>query len=380
MQKKQEKDMSLVDTMFGCDETPVWFPAVMDINEIPQCSSCVLRLTAPIPGPGTITAPNSINENPLTTLSVNGIQHNLIDTVLYFPGVHRFPNSASVHDGEILFYFHNVNKPSVRIVLCIPIVVGTGASNAYFSTLSHTVTAKRPAMTTLLDANATFISYKGADVRGRSADDSRPRKLCQPVAYPITYYVSMRPTHILAADKTRLEGLLRASGAPKPMTEVARARMLQLATQIKGIKLEDDTRRIRGGRGGAPSTAAMKCYRLDTTKDIVGNKVYIGGKKPTTTLEEELAATKSAVDKPIDYSVDASVSASVQPGDIERVLGIVIGVVLGVIVCATVAYYVWKNTFRNYLNVQKLYDSPISASKLSAKFPELPSLCPQPSS
>ena len=115
----------------------------------------------------------------------------------------------------------------------------------------------------------------------------------------------------------------------------------------------------------------MKCYRLDQQKDIIGDKVYVGDQKRPDTLANEISKTNTEID-----SLDGISDASIRPGDIEKWLGITLGVILGVIICATVAYYVWKYTFKNYLHAQKLYNNPISAASLSVKLPSVPTICP----
>ena len=80
---------TIVDTVFGCRETPVWIPSTFDISTIPNCKSCILRLTSDIAGVGHLGARGNglnIEENPVNTLSVNGIQHNTVvsnDTIGY---------------------------------------------------------------------------------------------------------------------------------------------------------------------------------------------------------------------------------------------------------------------------------------------------------
>ena len=85
--------MSLADNFFGCAETPLWTPNMFDMSSIPKCTSCILRLTANSPGVGRLSATSStlltFEESPLTTLSVNGIQHNVVSSQLSFPGLHK---------------------------------------------------------------------------------------------------------------------------------------------------------------------------------------------------------------------------------------------------------------------------------------------------
>ena len=353
--------MSLVDDMLGCAETPVWFPFAFDMSQLQACLSCTLRLTAKIAGPGDVSPRVEgllLNENPMTTLAVNGIQHSLIETVLMFPGAHRFPNMQNPYPAEMALYFRNTIDVSKRICLAIPLQVGVGPANAYFATLDKGIYAGRPTATSLLSPTTEFIVYRGADLRGRSADDSRPRAWCEPVNTVLSYYVSVAPAHITAPDLARLMARAGAGrkGPAKPLTEIVKTRIVNIGMRVEGIKL-DGPGVGNTGSSGAVTTKQMKCHRLDEDLDIEGDKVYIGGKRPGTTLADELL-------RPSDDGDAAVPDSAVQPGDIEKILAIVIGVTIGVLLCGALAYFLWNKTFTNYLPANKIYDIPLPAPKL----------------
>ena len=92
-----------------------------------------------------------------------------------------------------------------------------------------------------------------------------------------------------------------------------------------------------------------------------------------TEAAESLGVTRAAFSRVINGKAAISPEMAIR---IEKWLGITLGVILGVIICATVAYYVWKYTFKNYLHAQKLYNNPISAASLSVKLPSVPTICP----
>jgi len=178
--------------------------------------------------------------------------------------------------------------------------------------------------------------------------------------------VMLTPSNISNKNFTRLRALCDSGmlkGPPRPLSDITASRAARLLTHIQSITLDGG----RAGDDGGLNTKALKCYRLDPKKDIQGDKVYIGGAPNENTLEEELR-------KAADLSGEPPDDGSVKPGDIEQIVGIILGVTIGVIVCATVAYYLWKGTFTKYLTVQKLYNNPIGASKLSIKVPKLPTL------
>jgi carbonic anhydrase len=334
-----------------------------------------LRLNAQVAGPGNVTRHDSgliLNENPQTTLSVNGIQHNLLESFIHMPGAHRLQGQQETHEMEVALYFRDETGQKT-VCLCIPVKVG--AANPYFAALNQ-VRRNRPTVGSLVSPTSSIISYRGADMRGRSGRDSRPRTQCDPVARIVTYYVVMTPADIAAADYQRLTSIAKdVAGPPKPITEIIESRY-KLLTRIDGIKVVNSTQVATTSDGGV-STKAMKCYRLDTDKDIVNDKVYIGGARPGSTLDDELSG-KLATDADAEDTADTSV----QPGDIEKWIGIIIGSVIAIVIVAFIIYVVWSGSFRDYVKVQRMYDTPISKTIGEVKWWQgwkVPSfMCPTP--
>ena len=375
--------MSLIDDVMGCRETPLWLPTPFAYTDIPACPSCVVRLTAKLGGPGHVTARIEglqVEENTLVTLSINGIQHSLLESVLSFPGGHRLLDRQSPCDAELFLFFRSTRNISNIACLAIPIDIGADTkSNPYFSTLESAVTAARPSVAALIPTGASLISYKGADVRGRHGGDPYPRTFCDPIKQELTYYVCNKATRMAVGDYNRLMKLSGAQrkGPPKPMTAADPARVRQLASYIADFRVEGAAiGGLKDNRGAAPvTTKSLKCYRLNPDEDVQPDgTVYVGGKPGGgDTLESELKAPSED-----ELAALEAEKASVKPGDIAQWLGIVIGIIVGLVICATIAFYALKGVFSNYLNVQKLYNIPVSASSLSMKMPELPKLCPTP--
>lgn len=320
----------------------------MDTTKIYPCVSCSIRLNAQVAGPGNVTKHANgllLNENPQTTLTINGIQYNLLESYIYVPGAHRLPGQQEPHPMEVALYFRS-DDGQKHVALCIPVQVG--AANPYFAAINETV-RNRPTVGSLVYPTGSIISYRGADMRGRTGRDSRPRSQCDPVARIVTYYVAMTPTTIAAADYQRLKTIAKdAAGPPVAITEIIESRY-KLLSRIDGIKVIDKTSPSSKDKG--VSTNAMKCYRLDKDKDIVNDKVYIGG--PGSTLDKELANGDATQADGRD-----SQDTSIQPGDIEKWIGIIIGVTIAILIVAFIIYLVWSGTFRNYVKVQRMYDTP----------------------
>jgi hypothetical protein len=158
-------------------------------DRLAKCLSCTVRLTSKIAGPGNVTTRADgllLNENPTTSISVNGIMHNLVETILTFPGAHRLQNNQSPPVAELFLYFQNNRDFSQHLCLALPLDVGKGDANFYFASLDTGVRNDRPTVGSILPPGAKYIMYKGADLRGRTNSDPRPKGLCTPVKRIIT--------------------------------------------------------------------------------------------------------------------------------------------------------------------------------------------------
>jgi len=313
--------------------------------------------------------PNSLvfTESPLTTLAVNGVQHNLINSYMVFPGAHRLPGRNEVCVAEVFFCFQNTKVAGKVICLAVPLDIGKGSSNSYFSTLTTEVRGDRPPVSTLLTKKTTFLSFEAITYQPRNSTDSRPKNVCDPPLAVLTYYVSLQPAKILDGDLGRLKSFYGAKpGPPKPTGPAMAPRLLKLCTLIRGITLDT----IQSGSAGSSkygvNTNAMKCYRLDKEHDIIDDKVYIDGKnKPGTILSDELQNAALGVD--ITDGTDTT-DSPIQPGDVESILAIVIGGILALVVCASVAVFLYRTVFRSYMQNQTLYPT----------VPSIPSMAIQP--
>jgi hypothetical protein len=298
-----------------------------------------------------------VDENPITTLSVNGIMHNLVESVLMIGGAHLLPGRTEPCKAELACYFQSTKDFSVHVCLSLPIDIGTGTAGTYFKTLG-TLQAGRPTLSSIVPKDAKYLLYRGADLRGRSAGNNYPASFCDPVKRVTAYYVCLTPIFMANVDYTRL--VARASavsgglkGPAKPMTPVVASRLISLTTLVKGISI---TAPGPIGAGNTPSgpgypTKAMKCYRLNPGQDIVKDKVFVGGKKPTT-LAKELET------EPED--------GGIMPGDIQRWLSITIAIVLALVFFAFLFVWIFSSVFTNYKEAQHLYNNPLSASALSS--------------
>lgn len=333
---------------FGCGETPLKMPN--DITTIPECKTCKLRITSLVPGPGNVR-PHAlgliVDENPMTTFSIDGVQHNLVETYLTIPGAHTLPGQSTPADAEVLAIFRNSRVVGTFVCVCVPVVTRMSNVTNYFSTLRAEIVKGRPRFLTLFSPDSAFMSFRGADLRGRSATATAPAALCLPVASVITYYVAMTPTSINSADLTRLTTLAGSTraGPPIPSVPVTNDRYRTLCTRITGIVLDDGSSpKPKPGGPGIP-VSSLKCYRLDADRDIVGDKVYIGGKDAPApnSLPSEICPSGDGPRGPSE--------SGIKPSGVQKILGYTFGVLLGLIVCGVLFWIVWSTFFKNYQTV-----------------------------
>jgi hypothetical protein len=357
---------TVANSFFGCAESPVWIPNDFDITRIPDCKSCNLRLTSPVPGSGTLNVRVDgllVDENPLTTLSINGIMHNLAETVLMIGGAHRLPGRSEPCVAELALYFKSTRDFSQVACLTLPIDVGSGGANKYFETLG-TLKTGRPVVSSIVPAGASYLLYRGADLRGRSARSKVPSAFCDPVKSVVTFYVCLKPIFMTNADYQRLvarAGKDRA-GPPSPLTPVVNSRLIELTTLVKGIQI-GLPKPVGSGSGatalGGPGypVKSMKCFRIDPNRDIVKDKVYVGGQGKPTSLKKEL---------------EPEAEEGMLPGDIQSFLSKLLGISIAIIIGAFAFVFIFNNVFTNYKDAQHLYDpNPVSAHTLTNKiFPE----------
>jgi len=302
-----------------------------------------------------------VDENPLCTLSVNGIQHNLVETILMIAGAHLLPGQAEPCKAELACYFKSTRDFSKIVCLTFPIEIGEGAATQYFKTLG-TLTAGRPVLTKIVPTDASFLLYRGADLRGRSGKNKVPSAFCDPVKSIVTYYVCLKPIYMANADYQRF--VVRAGaglqGPPAPITPVVNSRMKELTTRVKGIAIGGPSpykgKEGSGGVLGGPGypTKSMKCFRLDPNRDIVKDKIYVGGKGTPTDLKKELSQVPE--------------DPGILPGDLQNWLSGTLGFIFAVIIAAFAFVFIFSRVFNNYEEAQHLYDqNPISAHTVTQK-------------
>lgn len=372
----------LSENHFHCGETPLWFPPDFNLNQLANCTSCTLRITASLAGPGLIQPSAdgyTIDENPTVSLTYNGLQHTLLETRLVLPAAHRLPGSDEPSVGEVQLYFRADYNIKVFYCVCVPLKEGTGVGNSYFQTLGKQGQHKT-SVASLLTKGSSLYSYLGADMRGRTKAVSRPVKLCEPILQKVTYMVCMEPAYIRSVDLRRLIKFLKKSvykAPPVPSAAATATRIRSFVTilpklLVDGPVSKQGRKQATYKQNEAIPTKALQCRRIDPSKDVEGDKIYVDGVRPTdSTLESEL---QNAADSAKEWE-DKS-EPTVQPRDVERTFGVVIGTLLGIVLLATVAYYTMKFIYGNYrFTLDTLYDKTFNPVKsMSIKVPGIPGM------
>lgn len=348
----------------SCQETPLRFPDSLTLEDLKTCKKCAVVLSTPVAGMANLTVSAEgfvVNENIQSQLRYNGLSYTLTETRLLLPGGHRIPGiSNMVAELHCYFQADSAANRSSTYCLVLPMVLGKGVGNAYFSLLGE-LTSKRPLLQTLFTPEAPLMQYVGADMRGRSKEAPTPRDLCDPVATRINILVSTAPAYILSTDLTRLMDRLTASkdykgGPPLPAAALDSVRCQSLVVvvpklTVKGAPKTGVSTSV-GSSSGPVAQSAMQCRRLDVTRDVKGDKVYVGGgKRPEDrTLEQELEAAAD----PTKGLEGVTGKPSIQPGDIETILAIVFGILMAVVVVGFFASGVLRK-LPNYIPALKVY-------------------------
>lgn len=396
---------TLADNFFSCRETPANFPSGLKLSIVNESPTSILRIISQIPGPGNYTGPIDfffdINENPTTSIHFNGYMYNLSKSYLCMPGIHKIVGETEVCDAELVLVFNpsqSTGSNQLPIMLCIPVESGiriNPQSQKYFSTLSTSVTPKRPTLGSILPPNPKFVTYNGFNFMLRLNTNDTLKKCSDILASPtnnVRYMVCQTPIGMAVSDYNRLNGQLARK--PRPITandyapleqlllppkatdEISSARYTLLTTLITNVKIEAAdalAAAVVKNSKGVP-TRDMKCKPLRTG----GNNLRVDMTKGGNTLEKELSKTQDDLNNmdlgQIDPGITPSTPENMQPGDVERGLSIFFGILLGLIIFSAIVFFVqWLVYGKSYLDIMDLLTKPRgSASKITSSLPSLP--------
>jgi len=342
-------------TGLDCTETPFRPPKTLAISDVATCASCSLIFAAPIAGPkGLSTRPTkdglSVDESPLAQLTFNNSTFSLYETILWVNGAHRNFKATANFDLEMNMYFHDIYDSAKQIAVAIPITIDDSQAKPYFTEMAAQQMGRVYTLESIIVKNAPVLTYKGIDLRSRNKSSPKSAPQCSSLTSNLTWFV-LPTTFISTGDANRLRGLGGKDDISPPAAdhELSLERARSLTMVVANIQLKSDittakTAAVAASSPGIYLTRALQCQRIDPTKDVRNNAVYLKNAPQNNTLADELAAA-AALDTPLD---DIS-SGSVRPRDIETILSICVGIAVGIIIFAIVAYVVLQNVYKGYL-------------------------------
>ena len=354
---------------FSCFDTPFYPPKTMSISDIPQCESCVLTFAAPVAGIKIASSRYgmdgiNIDESPLTELQYNKKKFALFDTVLWKSGAHRNFKAQKNYDLEMNLYFRDVFDPLSQVAIAIPITINDEKKNGYFAELANQDQTKRTFTLESIITSGPVILYKGMDLRNRNENKPYDAPHCHSATASISWFI-LQPAFISSMDANKIQGFKFQSNVlpPSPSHELTIARVRAMTTTISDIVLKN---RVTASSSSADDkgiflTRALQCQRIDPSRDIKNDAVYLNG-LPQGTLQDELDAKEVAADSLMISSNDKGL----RPKHIEDILAICAGIAIGIVIFSLFAYFIIQILYKGYLIKENLNKS-VMPSVVSAK-------------
>ena len=367
--------MALRDPATGlsCAETPFYPPRGLKPSDLATCSSCSLDFKAPNAGTkgyinrGAVADGIGVDESPLVSIVYNGTSYALYDTVIWRKGAHRDFFSDSPYDMEMNLYFRNILDTSKQVALAIPITIDDSKSMSYFNELANQDPTKRTqTLEKIIQTDKQVLTYKGIDLRKRSASAPTAAPQCSDLLSNLTWFVT-GTTYISKgdADRIRTANVTGNVDPPVPTGVPTNERCRNMCMIVPKITINADS---NTGRGKSSSdvylTRALQCQRITPSQDVKGGAVYLKDQKKDNTLADELDAA-AALDAPLEIAS----KSGIRPRDIEEMLATAISIAFAVIGIIVIGYYMLKYIYKGYIPVvvreQKLIPI-ITAAKVQA--------------
>jgi len=174
------------DISLTCDETPLAWPASVDINDLKTCKTCGIHVYAPQPGTLQILTRRqgsgvgdgvNIEESISVGADYRGQRYSFEEAIFHTPGLHRFPGQSDLYPAEYHIHMRTMAAPIRYITIVVPVshmVQGVGSD--YFAAMAAQPdpAATRPTLDTLFSGSSKVIQYQGPDIRGRTGDVPSP--------------------------------------------------------------------------------------------------------------------------------------------------------------------------------------------------------------
>lgn len=210
-----------------CEETPLAWPASVDIGDLTSCSTCGIKITTLNPGTlqaltrrlnGGVGDGVNIVEDPGLGADYRGQRYTLEEAILHAPGMHVFPGSSDVPPAEYHIHMTTFAQPTRSLTIVFPVShLVTGPGQDYFAAVmaQPDAAAVRPTFQTLLIPGTATLQYQGPDLRGRTKDVMAPES-CNATDERQIIMV-MQPLQISAADLERIPRIASLSLDPRDL-------------------------------------------------------------------------------------------------------------------------------------------------------------------
>ena len=226
------------DIKLTYDETPLAWPASVQVADLKTCSTCGIRVLAPQPGSlqcltrrlaggdgkGTRDGQGAggdgvtIDEFIGIGADYRGQRYTFEEAVFHTPGLHKFPDQASPYPAEYHIHMRTMSAPIRYITIVLPLshTVSGSESTKYFAAISATPdpAARRPTLETLFQGSHDVIQYQGPDIRGRTADQPIPT---DQKSEERQFLLVLNVGHIRATDLERIPREGSASTDPRDL-------------------------------------------------------------------------------------------------------------------------------------------------------------------
>jgi hypothetical protein len=277
-----------------CDEAPLAWPSSVTVDDLRNCTTCGIYVSAPQSGSlqiltrrqgGGVGDGVNIEEANSIGADYRGQRYTYVEAVFHTPGLHVFPGQKDVYPAEYHVHFQTLSQPLRAITIVIPVSHRpddfpnpTGVDYFAATAAQPDPNATRPTLSTILPPGTPIIQYSGPDIRGRTADVPTTDECSTPMERQ--FLLMWRVTGIRASDLERIprEGSLStdprdlpAPGIKPVVKQLSRERLL--ATTMFAAPGILGSEPSSGGFGGVvatgPTELACKPLKVVNGRDVV---------------------------------------------------------------------------------------------------------------
>jgi hypothetical protein len=305
-----------------------------------------------------------LDESPLIQLTYNNTTYGLSNTFIWLEGIHRHFKADKNYDMEMNLYFKDIYKPDNIIAVAIPITIDNAKARPYFSELFNSV--KNVNIDTLIEKDSPVIIYKGIDIRGRNGDKKQTAPQCQSLTSNMSWFV-FPSTYISEKDANAFRGArghwYDKTTIPAPGYEITLERARKMCMIIPKVELKKDLDAAKNSKRSENVflTRALQCQRIDPSKDVRGDAVYLDSSTGNT-LQNELDNVTN-----LNKSIDKKKTPYMRASDMENILALVVGITVGIVCIALLSYGFYNLVFKKYIANLETMETAIMTTPVPCK-------------